>query len=186
MARLFECRRLFEFDVETAGVAFPFEHGENALQFRHGHRFPIVPILDGIEFDDEGFLLIGRAKDRDGHGSLTDAQSQISAFEDLHHQAFVSRNYKGRNREPKPPKAILRVVRLRPDFPVMERIMLAWATAAGLVCALSAMFGFGSIATLPSSFQSIALFITAVAAFVLLASFEAHEAQGPAPQDGDD
>jgi hypothetical protein len=63
--------------------------------------------------------------------------------------------------------------------------MLAWTTAAALICALSASFGFGSVASLPSSIQSIALFITAIAAFVLLASFEAHEAQGPAPTDED-
>lgn len=64
--------------------------------------------------------------------------------------------------------------------------MLAWATAAALVCAISATLGIGSIDSFPTSMQNVALFIAAIAAFVLLASFEAHEAQGTARPDGDD
>jgi hypothetical protein len=64
--------------------------------------------------------------------------------------------------------------------------MLAWATAAALVCAISATLGLGSVDSFPSSMQNIALFISAIAAFVLFASFEAHEAQGPMKKESED
>jgi hypothetical protein len=65
----------------------------------------------------------------------------------------------------------------------MEDNMLAWASAAALVCALSATLGFGSFTSLPASGQSIALLIAALAGLVLLGAFEAYEAEGPRPPD---
>jgi|GEM_PF-3742882 len=61
--------------------------------------------------------------------------------------------------------------------------MLAWTAAAAIVGAISAMLGFSSI--IPGA-HNIALLVTCAAVLILLAAFEAHEAQGPRTSEGED
>ena len=61
--------------------------------------------------------------------------------------------------------------------------MWAWTAAAAFVGIVSAVLAFSSM--LPAA-HNIALLVTCAAIFVLLAAFEAHEAQGPRPSEGED
>ena len=63
--------------------------------------------------------------------------------------------------------------------------MLAWVSAAALVCAISTAMGFGSFLLVSPSAQGIALLVAALSALVMLGGFEAYDAEGPRPE-GDD